>query len=613
MDRRWRDVLGKFLSALLVAVLSGIQQIFSVSYMWYGWEDYRLNREMRAFLFCLFCSLALLFCVQVNACVLRRILTARISRLGTAIKKYGSFVLWCACVLLSFGVLEPTCMENSVFGNSVFAIIVFAVLLLFGTLLLILIPTIRSAFLWEMEGQWRFRLWETVMAVLYLLLGKLAASEDLLFFGMLLLPVLLESTFTALLLYHLRKRLWRMFSLKGRRGMMWCAGSIGAGAFLLMGVCSARFPNVGDATPRQDEDGSYLIFNREGFEWAVEESVWHHDIDIRMTGDILLNDIENFPKWKDEPPEHQYKKFSDYEGTFDGNGYALVGYYPRYQNAVFERIEEDGCVKDLTLKDSWFDFTGEWMYGRGAALCYYNDGNIEHCTVEADVLGSPAGGIVVHNFGTVSGCSFTGRIADSQMAGGIAAWNYTGGKIENCSNAGEIRGERGASGILAGICGKNAGEISSCWHEGSILAENFSGTVRGIADNASADMSKAGWDEGETDNCYYLAGSAGQEQWQEGVYVLTEEELADIDSYLSGEKQIAVQDAGEREQQPVPEEMPGQEKVHSYIVQKGDCLWTIAEYFYGNGSDYFRLKREDGESPGTVIYPGEVILIPEKL
>lgn len=603
MDRKWRDVLGKSLFALLVTVLSGIQQTFSVLYTWYGWEDYRLNREMGAFLFCLFCSLALLFCVQINACVLRRFIAAQISRLGAANKKYGSFGLWCACVLLSFGVLVPACTANSVI----------TVLLLLGTLLLILIPTIRSAFLWEMERQWRFRFWETVMAVLYLLLGKLAASEDLLVFGMLLLSVLLGSTFTAVLLYHLRKRLGRVFSLKERRELMWCAGSIGTGAFLLMGVCFARFP--GAVTPRQDEDGSYLIFNREGFEWAVKESAWRHDIDIRMTGDILLNDIENFPEWKDNPPEHQYMKFSDYEGTFDGNGFALVGYYPRYQNAVFDRIEEEGCVKNLTLRDSWFDFITQPSIG-GAALCDYNSGNIEHCTVEAEVLGSPAGGIVVHNFGTVSGCSFTGRITASQMAGGIAAFNYTGGKIENCSNTGEIRGESGEnaqeSGTLAGICGNNAGEISSCWHAGSILAENFSGTVRGIADNASAAMSKAGWDEGETDNCYYLAGSAGQEEWQEGVYVLAEEELADIDSYLSGEKQIAAQDAGEREKEPVPEEASGQEKVHSYIVQKGDCLWTIAEYFYGNGSDYFRLERENGESPGTVIYPGEVILVPER-
>lgn len=52
----------------------------------------------------------------------------------------------------------------------------------------------------------------------------------------------------------------------------------------------------------------------------------------------------------------------------------------------------------------------------------------------------------------------------------------------------------------------------------------------------------------------------------------------------------------------------------TYEVKKGDCLWTIAKKFYGNGSKYSVIYDANKEVVGgnpNLIYPGQVLVIPE--
>ena len=55
----------------------------------------------------------------------------------------------------------------------------------------------------------------------------------------------------------------------------------------------------------------------------------------------------------------------------------------------------------------------------------------------------------------------------------------------------------------------------------------------------------------------------------------------------------------------------GAASVKSYTVQSGDCLWAIAEKYYGKGSEYTRLAaaNPDIKNP-SLIYPGQVLTIP---
>lgn len=51
----------------------------------------------------------------------------------------------------------------------------------------------------------------------------------------------------------------------------------------------------------------------------------------------------------------------------------------------------------------------------------------------------------------------------------------------------------------------------------------------------------------------------------------------------------------------------------SYTVVKGDCLWSIAKKFYGNGSKYptiYNASRSVVGGNPNLIYPGQVLTIP---
>ena len=55
----------------------------------------------------------------------------------------------------------------------------------------------------------------------------------------------------------------------------------------------------------------------------------------------------------------------------------------------------------------------------------------------------------------------------------------------------------------------------------------------------------------------------------------------------------------------------GAAKVKSYTVQSGDCLWAIAQTYYGSGTQYKKLAAANPfiKNP-NLIYPGQVLTIP---
>lgn len=60
-------------------------------------------------------------------------------------------------------------------------------------------------------------------------------------------------------------------------------------------------------------------------------------------------------------------------------------------------------------------------------------------------------------------------------------------------------------------------------------------------------------------------------------------------------------------------ERPSKPKSKTYTVKKGDCLWKIAQRFYGSGSQYTKIydanKGTIGGNPNR-IYAGQVLTIP---
>ena len=84
------------------------------------------------------------------------------------------------------------------------------------------------------------------------------------------------------------------------------------------------------------------------------------------------------------------------------------------------------------------------------------------------------GGIAGINYGTITGCSFTGDIAGFRSVGGIAGKVTTEGLIENCTVSGSIQAEHRAG----GIAGESDGIIRQCMNQASVnvdLTEPSSG------------------------------------------------------------------------------------------------------------------------------------------
>ena len=65
------------------------------------------------------------------------------------------------------------------------------------------------------------------------------------------------------------------------------------------------------------------------------------------------------------------------------------------------------------------------------------------------------------------------------------------------------------------------------------------------------------------------------------------------------------------------DELPAAETVaraETYTVNRGDCLWSIAEELYGSGAEWRRLwaaNRETVEDPG-LVWVGQVLQLPEE-
>ena len=55
----------------------------------------------------------------------------------------------------------------------------------------------------------------------------------------------------------------------------------------------------------------------------------------------------------------------------------------------------------------------------------------------------------------------------------------------------------------------------------------------------------------------------------------------------------------------------GAASTKTYTVQSGDCLWNLAEKYYGDGTQYKKLAAANPEITNpNLIYPGQVLTIP---
>jgi hypothetical protein len=234
------------------------------------------------------------------------------------------------------------------------------------------------------------------------------------------------------------------------------------------------------------EEDPYLITTAEelaGIAERVNEGITFFGIYFKLTNDIILNDnYEAFLYWQHGAIKWTPigNRFNTFQGTFDGNGYAIIGLYinttDMYQGLFGHLLS--GTIKNLGIKDS-----------------YIKGGNYT-----GGIVGSVSSGKITkcYNTGTVIGLT--------SPTGGIAGDISSNSQVSRCSNTGVVHGNRYNVG---GIVGRvNNSTVTNCYNSGTIVGTgNCIGGVAGMTENGTVTMSyNTGCINGSV---YYTGGIVG--------------------------------------------------------------------------------------------------------
>ena len=239
-----------------------------------------------------------------------------------------------------------------------------------------------------------------------------------------------------------------------------------------------------------------------------------------------------------------------YTGTFDGQGYSISGIYcapePDGQhygffNSLSANYAASGCIRDLTLKDSYFcaparnySYTGAfagWLdsgstvknchfdgtvttaitadsankedYGdvRIAGIAGFVKGEVWGCTAKGLIYGygKNVGGIAGSVLGKAIGCVNEATVESTKSSesyyytGGIAG-RLGDGIIQDCCNKGTVRAAKEPAGIVSYVEDAESSVIR-CWNEGNIVGSDGAGIVVALMG-------------GSVKNCYNVGSAA---------------------------------------------------------------------------------------------------------
>ena len=164
---------------------------------------------------------------------------------------------------------------------------------------------------------------------------------------------------------------------------------------------------------------------------------WSQGRTVSLDADIALDGMD-------------FSGIPTFGGTFHGNGHTISGLSLTGKDSyagLFRTVQETGTIEDLNVS-----------------------GEIAVTNNEA------AGGIAAVNYGTISGCSFSGSISGDTCVGGIAG--YSAGVIRECSNTAVI-GYPHMGYNVGGIAGRSCGYIVSCRNSGVIYGRKDIGGIAG--------------------------------------------------------------------------------------------------------------------------------------
>ena len=177
-------------------------------------------------------------------------------------------------------------------------------------------------------------------------------------------------------------------------------------------------------------------------------------------------------------------EFTDFSGTFDGNGHTVT--------------------LNITANTNYVGLFSKLAGGiAGFANTYSGDVTIENCKNTAAITGNnEVGGILGYCSGsahsvTVTDCANTGTISGTRKLGGICGNLENAHFIKNCYNSGTVTGS-----TIGGILGRGAKGVSieNCYNVGNIVYSGTNGSAIVGTGYAKKPV--------EVKNCYALQATA---------------------------------------------------------------------------------------------------------
>ena len=249
-----------------------------------------------------------------------------------------------------------------------------------------------------------------------------------------------------------------------------------------------------------------------------------------------------------------------YTGVFDGKGYTISGLYiSQDYGSRMGFIGENGSmgtIRNLCIRDAYVS-----AYSDMGALCGYNDGTIDSCSIAGTVvvkgeMGSMwGGGLCGSNFaGVLRNSHSTADVWFSSITNAGAICGYSAATLRNCYNLGNVTSDMS----VAAICGSSDySKVENCYNLGNVTSAgegyfaagilsatsgselnycyNY-GTVSALADE-KANPILTGASMEKVSSTFYLDGCVNGYAGNDSITAMTEDE------FLSGEVAYRLQAA----------------------------------------------------------------------
>ena len=205
-------------------------------------------------------------------------------------------------------------------------------------------------------------------------------------------------------------------------------------------------------------------------------------------------------------PETQWTPIGMSKGTFDGKEHYITGIY--VQNAKSAGIFSTAkTIINLSVQNSYIESSNQLVGGIVGSII----NEIKNChnintTVKSTLEFSFVGGIVGNTItGKVNNCTNSGNIIGKDIVAGIMGGTVFSGSIENCYNEGEIKGNNAIGGIV-GTLNPNI-TVRNCYNTGRIVGE--SSCIGGIVGD-SYGIIETCYNKGEISGIDKVGGIAGE-------------------------------------------------------------------------------------------------------